>query len=554
MSLRTRLLLGVGLVLLLALGAADLVVRAELRKSLYQHIAQSLATSQRTVTRLLHPADHHEAPETKSDAGHEHDAAQDRTEHAASGSESSPGGFCNFVDVNLTSNTFVSVRTADGAVLGGQQCLAHIAGSSYRPALPLHFSGLGTTAGLNPSTVLFTTPASAASGPPFRVAASRFTSGPNGQVLLIGVPLTSTDRTLDQLVSIEMVVSAAALLLGVLLGWLIIHVDLRPLRDIERTAEEIAAGQLTSRVPGANERTEVGHVAAALNVMLGRIQDAFAARDATEAELRASEDRLRRFVGDASHELRTPIAAVSAYAELFEEGAATRPADLERAMGGIRRETARMGHLVEDLLLLARLDEGRPLERKRLELVGLAIEAVQTARAVGPQWPVRVQAGGPVEVVGDSLRLRQVIDNLLANVRAHTPPGTQATVRVAEEEATAVVEVADDGPGMSPEHASKIFDRFYRADPSRARSRGGSGLGLAIVSSIVQLHGGTVSVDSTPGVGTTFRVRLPAEPPEEDVEPDADGDGAAADVLTAAEDATAPGAGLSRAPGSGRTD
>src|SRR5439155_3799215 len=218
---------------------------------------------------------------------------------------------------------------------------------------------------------------------------------------------------------IEVAVTAAALLAAAAFGWWLVRVGLRPLKEVEATADAIADGDLDRRVPGDDAKPEVGRLALAFNTMLGRIQDAFSARDATEA-------RLRRFVADASHELRTPVAAVSAYAELFERGANVRPDDLGRVMTGIRAETARMGDLVEDLLLLARLDEGRPLERKPVELVTVAAQAADASRAVGPDWPVHLEASTPVEVTGDSTRLRQVFDNLLGNVRAHTPPGTAA--------------------------------------------------------------------------------------------------------------------------------
>jgi two-component system OmpR family sensor kinase len=242
---------------------------------------------------------------------------------------------------------------------------------------------------------------------------------------------------------------------------------------------------------------------------LSRIEDAFSQRDATLADLRQSEERLRRFVGDASHELRTPLAAVSAYAQLFERGAKRRPEDLSRVMAGIRAETARMGHLVDDLLLLARLDEGRPLERKPVDLVDLVTEAVETASAVGPEWPLTLEAAGTVRVIGDSVRLRQVVDNLLANVRAHTPPGTRATVRVSASDVDALVEVADEGPGLTAEQAEKVFERFYRADPSRSRQHGGTGLGLGIVAAIVAAHGGSVAARPRPEGGAAFTVRLP---------------------------------------------
>jgi two-component system OmpR family sensor kinase len=291
----------------------------------------------------------------------------------------------------------------------------------------------------------------------------------------------------------------------------VVRVGLRPLEEVERTADAIAEGDMTRRVPEAQPSTEVGRLARALNAMLERIQDAFRQRDRTEAELRRSEERLRRFVADASHELRTPLAAVSAYAELFERGARTQPEDLARVMAGVRSETARMGLLVEDLLLLARLDEGRPLERRPVELVRVAAEAVDAARTVEPSWPAQVVASEPVDVIGDTSRLRQVIDNLLANVRAHTPPGTSTTVRVAREGSEAVVEVADNGPGLSAEQAEKAFERFYRGEVSRSRQHGGAGLGLSIVAAIVGAHRGTVGASDTDGGGATFTIRLPAD-------------------------------------------
>jgi two-component system OmpR family sensor kinase len=283
---------------------------------------------------------------------------------------------------------------------------------------------------------------------------------------------------------------------------------------MERTAAAIAEGDLGRRVPGDNEATEVGRLARTLNMMLARIQEAFAARDATEHQLRQSDERLRRFVADASHELRTPVAAVGAYAELFERGAANRPEDLARVLAGIRSETVRMGELVEDLLLLARLDEGRPLEQERVELVGLAAEALDAATTVGPDWPVHLEANHAAEVTGDAARLRQVLDNLLANIRAHTPRGTSAIVRVGARDGSSVIEVSDNGPGLPTDSGGSVFERFYRADPSRSRQNGGAGLGLAIVAAIVAAHGGSVASSQTPGGGATFTVWLPSAPAE----------------------------------------
>ena len=290
------------------------------------------------------------------------------------------------------------------------------------------------------------------------------------------------------------------------------NLGLHPLVEVERAAEDVAGGELGRRVPEQHPSTEVGRLARVLNTMLARIEEAFAARDRTEADLRESEATMRRFLADASHELRTPLTAVSAYAELFEAGADERPEDLARVLSGIRRETGRMGDLVADLLLLARLDEASPLDLERIELVLTASHAVDAAQAVDRGWPVALSAERPVEVMADEARIRQVIDNLLANVRSHTPRGTSTTLTVSEDGDEAVIEVADTGPGLAGDDPNRVFERFYRGDSSRSRESGGSGLGLAIVGSIVLKHGGTVSAANRPGGGAVFTVRLPLGP------------------------------------------
>jgi two-component system OmpR family sensor kinase len=242
----------------------------------------------------------------------------------------------------------------------------------------------------------------------------------------------------------------------------------------------------------------------------------------TVNELTASEERLRRFVGDASHELRTPTAAVSAYAQLFNHGIASRPEELSRVMTGIERESARMAQLIEDLLVLAKLDEHRPLASDPIELVGLVLESVDTARAVAPTWPIHVRADEALEIMGDRSALRQVVDNLLSNVRSHTPDGTTATVTVERRGKDAIVQVSDDGPGFTTEQSAHLFERFFRVDASRARGNGGgSGLGLSIVAAIVAAHGGRVEARPGPSGGATFTVRLPASKSDlrDDAEP-----------------------------------
>ena len=335
----------------------------------------------------------------------------------------------------------------------------------------------------------------------------------DGDILIVAQPLGTTESTLHHLLLVEGAASAGAIVVALISGLWLVRLGLRPLLAMERTAESIAAGNLTERVPGENGKTEVGRLARTLNVMLSRIEAAFSARLTSERRLRASESRLRRFVADASHELRTPIAAVSAYAELFGRGASENKDDLQRLMTGIRNETSRMEHLVADLLLLARLDEGRAMEQRSVDLVALCAEAVRTAATVGPGWPVTFAASEPVEIMGDGTSLRQVIDNLLGNVRAHTPPGTAARVSVAKEDGGAVIRVADNGPGMAPDEAALIFERFYRSDPSRSRLHGGAGLGLSIVSAIVANHGGAVTAEGKVGEGMTFTVHLPAHAP-----------------------------------------
>ena len=414
---------------------------------------------------------------------------------------------------------FVEVLTASGRALRGP-FPGYQHGAAYSPTLPQHITGFSPATSSSPPEVLFSTPSTVSGGPQFRVLAVR---RPNGDVLVVGRPLTEVSNTLNVLFLIELAVTGAAVLTALLLGWWLVRLGLRPLSDVEETAERIAGSGLGHRVPGENERTEVGRLARTLNIMLGRIEQAFAERSASEAALRRSEEQLRRFVADASHELRTPLAAVSAYAELFERGARERPEDLTRVMTGIRDETARMGQLVEDLLLLARLDEGRPLESVPVDLARLAGDAVDTARTVGPGWPVTLSARRPVEVEGDEHRLRQVLDNLLANVRAHTPEGTPATVSVTTSAAGARVEVSDRGPGVEPEQAARLFERFYRADPSRSRSHGGAGLGLSIVAAIVTAHGGEVSAAPRPGGGTVVTVLLPRTHEPEAAPPDDDG-------------------------------
>ncbi len=350
--------------------------------------------------------------------------------------------------------------------------------------------------------------------------------------LLIAQSLGDVQKTINRLALLFLGLGAVAVVVLAGVGYVVVRVSLRPLREVEHTAGRIAGGDLSCRVPEQDARTEVGQLAGALNTMLTEIETAFAERAASEAAARRSEDqmrrseaqarlseeRMRRFIADASHELRTPLTSIRGFAELYRQGAAKRPEDVRRAMGRIEDEAKRMGLLVEDLLLLARLDEERPLDQAPVDVLALANDAVHDAQASDPERHITlevVSTDPPPVVIGDEARLRQVLGNLLTNTRKHTPPGTQVTVRVStgldpgSDLPVVTLEVADEGPGMTSEHAARVFERFFRADSARNRSAGNTGLGLAIVAALVAGHGGTVDVLTAPGAGARFRVTLP---------------------------------------------
>ncbi|MET9668110.1 HAMP domain-containing sensor histidine kinase [Streptomyces sp. NPDC006475] len=338
----------------------------------------------------------------------------------------------------------------------------------------------------------------------------------NGSVgdgtVLVGIPAGEVEDALSTLILVEICVAATGLLAAGLTGTALVGVALRPLRRVAATATRVSELPLHSgevapleRVPDAeaDPRTEVGQVGAALNRMLGHVGSALTARQ-------QSETRVRQFVADASHELRTPLASIRGYAELTRRGRDTVGPDTRHALGRIESEATRMTGLVEDLLLLARLDAGRPLDRVRTDLPPLVVDAVSDARAAGPDHTWRLELPvEPAAVGGDAARLHQVLVNLLANARTHTPPGTTVVARVQDRGPTVVLEVVDDGPGIPPELLPYIFERFARGDASRSRNAGSTGLGLAIVDAVVSAHGGRVGVNSRPG-RTVFGVELPA--------------------------------------------
>jgi len=365
--------------------------------------------------------------------------------------------------------------------------------------------------------------------------------------LIVGADLGDINATISRLAGVELIVGAIIVCVLALAIVGVVRANLQPLVEIEETAGEIAQGHLNRRVPERDPRTEIGSLGHSLNTMLSQIETAFHAREESEAAAHQSEERMRRFIADASHELRTPLTAIRGFAEYYRQrgglvpdwdrrqaGAAgserqaaamagLTPDDLDRIMQRVEKEAARMGVLVEDLLLLARLDQQRPLARNPIDLLSLAADAVHDARMLAPRRTISliVQPGAAFLVVGDEPRLRQVIGNLMSNALTHTPDGTPIEVsigsgildpRVKDPAPAVILDVIDHGPGMTPDQSHRVFERFYRADQARTRATGGSGLGLAIVDSLVAAHGGVASVRTAPGRGATFRVTLPLAP------------------------------------------
>ncbi|HEY4152266.1 MAG TPA: ATP-binding protein [Pseudolysinimonas sp.] len=346
----------------------------------------------------------------------------------------------------------------------------------------------------------------------YRVAA---TTRPDGTRVIVGQSLAEVNTTTDSLLLIFGLITLVALIAAAVAGTIVVRVALRPLGRVVATATrvselELAKGEVTlaDRVPDADTdtHTEVGQVGAALNRLLGHVEGALVARQ-------ASEDKVRQFVADASHELRTPLASIRGYSELTRRGGHKLPEDVSRSLARIESESIRMTSLVEDLLLLARLDAGRELVLGEVDLVPLVVDAVSDAHAAAPdhKWKLHTPKSAVI-VTGDGGRLHQVIANLLANARAHTPAGTHVTTSLAVEGDDALISVQDDGPGISPGLLPVLFERFARGDGSRSRATGSTGLGLAIVAAVVDAHDGTVSVESAAG-DTQFVVRIPLRLP-----------------------------------------
>jgi two-component system OmpR family sensor kinase len=342
----------------------------------------------------------------------------------------------------------------------------------------------------------------------------RGTSTPTARSLPAGVvvaaSLDDVSSTTDRLRTAFLLIGGVVVALLGVAGWFAVRAGLRPLRQIEATAAGIAAGRpLSHRMPAGSPHTEAGRLSLALNGMLAQIESAFAAR----AE---SEDQMRRFVADASHELRTPLAGIRGFAELYRMGALPDEADVKRTMTRIESEAVRLGGLVEDLLTLVRTEELRPVQLAPMDLRTLAVDALHDTTALDPTRQVTLTGPGsgppaPAPVLGDEARLRQVVANLVGNAVAHTPPGSPVRIGVGTLDGHGVLEVADSGPGMTAGQAARVFERFYRTDASRTRAGGGgAGLGLSIAAALITAHGGHVELDTSPGKGATFRIRLPS--------------------------------------------
>jgi two-component system OmpR family sensor kinase len=324
----------------------------------------------------------------------------------------------------------------------------------------------------------------------------------DGAPALLAVSLHDVSTSLSRIERVEIIVTAAILAILALVTFFVVHLGLRPIKRMTETATAIAGGELSQRVPDVDPRTEAGELGVALNTMMTKIEDAFDQRTASEA-------RLRQFIADASHELRTPVTTIRGYAELYRSGGLDDANELAQAMRRTEQESIRMGSLVEDLLLLARLDQNPSLQAGAVDLGVLAVDAVTDARVVDPERPITASVAEGVAVDGDEDRLRQVVANLVGNALVHTPSGTPVRVRVERDGDQARLEVHDDGPGMPEPVTRRAFERFYRADPARSRHAGGSGLGLSIVKAIVEAHHGRVAITSAEGAGTTVHVVLP---------------------------------------------
>ena len=482
-SLRARLLAGVIAIAAICVIALAAIVYAQQRDFLLQRVDEQAKSAAPLAARVL---DEEGIPRPQGDGleGHGHGgrgfAPGDRDGDRGRG----PGPSLS------TSAIHVERRDLDGSPLGGVTLGPYGEGTPSPPQLP---------ADLTPAKP-FTVRARDGSLD-YRVRAE---PSPGGGLTVVAIALSGVDEQLEELLLVEATVIGVALLLMAALGWWVVQLGLRPLERIGDTAGKIAGGDLSRRVEPAEPSTEIGRLGLALNAMLAQIERAF-------SERAMSEDRLRRFLADASHELRTPLASIRGYAELFRMGAVSDEGEARRAMSRIEQEAARMGVLVEDLLLLARLDEVRDTGREPVDLAEVAADAAADARATAPDREIALHlADAGTVVAGDEDRLRQVVGNLVRNALVHTPDGTPVELAVEAVGGRVRLTVADRGPGLPVLDGRVTFERFWRAEPGRGRGAAGAGLGLAIVDGIIAAHGGEVRAETRPDGGAIFAVELPA--------------------------------------------
>jgi two-component system OmpR family sensor kinase len=477
-SLRARVLVSVLALSAIGMIALGAVTYAEQRSFLQDRVNQEARSAVGALSQALDTAGF--KPATGSD---------DRPSGAPRSGPGTPG-VRHSPQVNLPPGTYGQRRSSSGAVIGSSQI--KYSQSETLPPTPRIPAEV-------PLERLLTVGSAGSSGLHYRVFAQR--DPEDSGITVIAVPLSDVEQTLHRLLLVEGLVIAGVLLALGLSAWFVVKVGLRPLDRIEVTAGEIAAGDLSRRVSPASSKTEVGRLGLALNAMLERLEQAFTART-------ASEERLRQFLSDASHELRTPLASIRGYAELFRMGATVDEAGTANAMRRIEQESERMGVLVEDLLILARLDEAPEREPTTVDVAALARDAVQDARATAPERTIELDAPAQALVRGDPLQLRQVFSNLLRNALLHTPAGTAVEVSVTSGESLTVV-VRDHGAGIPAEARERLFERFWRKEAGRERGKAGAGLGLAIVHGVVSAHHGTIHAEDAPGGGAQFVFELP---------------------------------------------
>ena len=475
-SLRNRLLLATVVVAAIGIAASDFAANAELRGFLIRQVdSQLTSVADGSITRLVRAGI---AP--SNDDG-------------TNGSTTSPFRAVSPLR-GVPSATSLTLLDASGVVLG------EVGGDISSGGSPATFSGMTLVQVAATKGKAFTVHTE---NPQTSTRAVAFVLPSNLGSVVISVSLNSVERTLHELSLLFLLISLAVLfLIGLISRWLI-TLSLKPLLEVEVVAAAIADGDLSARLPEMQSKTEIGRLTKSLNTMLGRIEESFEQKN-------ASESKLRRFVADASHELRTPLTAIRGFAELHRQGAVSGTEKTKELVGRIEKESIRIGSLVEDLLLLARMDEARPHSLEPVDLTHLIKESVASALAAGPDHPIALEVPADLYVLGDNKRIHQALGNLLANARTHTPSGTSIKVSAATSDLETTVAVEDSGPGLSESDQERIFERFFRVDPSRARHAGeGSGLGLSIVDAVMKAHGGSVSVESEIGKGSTFTLHFP---------------------------------------------